>query len=141
MSEPVHAHTHEHVSAHTEHHHATPTAESNNWLGSKLSRWTGHGLLTMGGEFFSSLGMLTTPVGIGLTMASGYPGYLLMTLPTFVGGAIGWQGAKNAGSGEKTAYIGIKALAPAVAFMSSGFASIWSTLSLASTALAMRHRS
>lgn len=128
--------------AETSHAHAA-TEKSNSWLSgafSKLKRWTGHGALTLGGEFFTNLGMLTTPVGVGLALATANPIFLTMAAPTLIGSTIGWQGAKKAGSGEKGAYIGIKALAPASILIGPTTASIMSTLSFASTALAMRHR-
>ena len=125
---------------HTEAGHDSPTEASNSWLGNKLARWTGHALLTAGGELMTEIGMVTTPVGMCLTLATANPIFLTLAAPTAIGAAIGWQGAKHAGPIEQGSYVAIKTLAPASILAGPFAMSVMSKLSLVSTALAMRHR-
>lgn len=136
------------MSAHAEHeghgeHGAT--AASNDWVGKKLARFTGSAALTIGGELMTTYGLLAMPAGIAaLTAAT--PAYLPIAAAltgSAIGAAIGWQGAKHAGIGEKSMYAGIKLLTP-FSLLAKSMAPVsgyvMSGLSFISTALAMRHR-
>ncbi|OGK56934.1 hypothetical protein A3J15_00900 [Candidatus Roizmanbacteria bacterium RIFCSPLOWO2_02_FULL_38_10] len=73
-----------------------------------------------------------------ITSAVGYASWML-------GNEIGWAGAKNAGPIERNLYTGIKIAAPILAGVGAFTQAPWAIplaagLSVASTALAMRHR-
>ena len=133
------------MSEHAPHGEHGATEASNNWLGKKIARWTGHAALTVGGEFFTYLGMCKMPAAIAAITAA-TPAYLPLAgalALSGIGATIGWQGVKHGGDNEQGIYTGVKLAAP-FAYLAESFAPlavpIMRGLSTITTFLGMRHR-